>query len=1193
MKQLLYALLTSLSLLLLLHQPLEAQTARGSITGVVTDSSAAIMPNIKVIAKNLETGVQAETLTSSTGNYVIPNLQVGTYEVSASSAGFKSWSRTGIKLSVGDVIRVDPILEVGHLSEQVTVSGAVPALKTESTEVSSTMEQKLVGDVPITSTGSWGMRSIFSVMLMMPQVSSNDGQSAWGDFMIGGGQTSAWQVSVDGASVETGFRNNIGIFNRLVPTPDAVEEAHINTAAFKAEESHTSGGNMIVTTKSGTNELHGSAFDYYMSQVLNANTWGNNRIGGKKAIFHKNEFGASAGGPIYIPKLYNGKNRSFFFFAYEGSRQPSTSAPGLLTVPTAAMKRGDFSDWKKANGTLIPIFDPATTQVGPTGAYTRQAFANNTIPMSRISPIATNIMKYMVDPNISTSSVLSQYGAMVNNLRTSGTAPSKAINNAQTLKFDQNFATANRLSFTFTRNVSYSDNAYDRDPSDWSNWGPRLPFPLTGRTYYRGDTYYGAVFRANDTHMITPTLINTATFGYHRLYHQEHDVTAYVKGNNDWCQLVGALRNNPGCGNAMLSVSFATDSFYGWDASKDYDEFHNVFNIGDNLAWIKGAHSFKFGYGFQMIQTNRHYANSKAGKVGFSRLETATPTDNSGNSGSSFASFLLGAVDSGSLETGYSQGLRYPNHYFFVQDDWKITSRLTANIGLRVEINPPFYDKYGGLSYFDPALPNPAADGFPGAVRFTGVGPGRTGRMSYYDTQHGLGPRAGLAWQFEKDTVLRAGFGIFHSNYKQMGGNNGSEAAPSWVSPNAGVAPAFYWDSGWPGYQQPPYVGADYAAGSSFPLWYYIDQISGILPNSASWNLAVARALPKDFALDVTYTGTKGTHLASNRINYMQVDPKYASLGTTLNRSITDPAVVALGFASPFPSFVSLLGPNATLRQSLRLFPQYTSLGGRDWSEYDGNSTYNALIVQLTKRFSHGLSILTSYTWSKKLTDADSELPSTSDPGAGVGNGTSQNNLNRRLEKSYSTMDIPHQYKLAFSYDLPFGKGRSFFQSGILRYLIGEWTISSYALAQSGFPLGVTDNSYSNYLFAGPPRPDIVTNDWRTAQAGTGSFNPIGNLWLDSSAFRSRKNPALNPFGNAPRMNGAARSARVVRVNSTVMRGFPIKERLKAEFRWEAYDLFNNKVWTVPVLELSSASFGRVGGAAGNRTMQMALRLIF
>jgi hypothetical protein len=1166
-------------------------TVRGTITGLVTDATGAVVPGVKVIAKNTATGVLAETVSSSSGNYVIPNLQVGTYEVSVSSTGFKSWSRSGILLSVGESARVDVTLEVGQVTEQVTVSGAAPLLKTETTEVSATMESKLVGDMPVPMSSSWGMRSVFSVMLMMPQVKSNDGQGAWDDFIVGGGQGFAWQVVVDGASIETGFRNNIGVFNRLAPVLDAVEEAHVDTAAFKAEQTHTSGGNMVLTTKSGTNEFHGSAFDYYASQVFSANSWGANRIGSPKAIFHKNEFGINAGGPIFIPKIYNGKNRTFFYFGYEGSRQPSTSAAGLLTVATAAMKQGDFSDWKKANGTLIPVYDPTTTQSNPAGGYTRQVFSGNLIPASRITQIAKNITKYMPDPNRSTASVLAQYGAMVSNLQTSGTAPAKAINNAETMKFDHNFGVKNRLSLTYTRNVSYTDSAYDHDTSDWNNWGPRLPFPLTGRTYYRGSTYYGNVFRMNDTHLITPTLINTFTFGYHRLYHEEHDVTAYLKGNNDWCQLVGALSNNSGCSNAMLSVSFSTDSFYSWDATKDTDEFHNVYNAGDNISWIKGSHSFKFGYNYQMIQTNRHIWNSKAGQVSFSRLETAVPGDNSGNSGSSFASFMLGAVDSGNLSTGYALGLRYPSHSFFVQDDWKITPRLTANLGFRLEVNPAYYDKYDQQSYFDPTLPNPAASGFPGAVRYLGFGTGRENKRTWYDGQKGYGPRLGLAYQFTKDTVIRAGFGVFHSNYKQFGGNDGFAVLPVWSSTNSGITPAFYWNEGWPYFPSPPYIKPEYNAGGSFPNYYFVDQISRP-PMTSSWNFAVSRMLPANLVLDLTYAGSRGTHLASNRTNRNPVDPKYAYLGSTLNKLITDPAVVALGFKPPFANFSTLLGTRATLAQALRPFPQYTSLGGGSWTEYDGNSTYNALIAKLTKRFSHGLSMLTSYIWSKTLTDADMELPEVG-VGSGIGFGAAQNSLNKRLEKSYSALDIPHQFKMAFSYDLPFGKGRSYLQSGPLRYILGEWTFSSYTLAQSGFPLGVVDNAYSNYLLQGTPRPDVASLDWRTPVAGTGSFDPIANLWLDSSKFIRRTNPAVNPFGNAPRLNGASRSARIVRVHSTLMRGFTVKEKIKAEFRWEIYDLFNNKVWTVPTLDLSSDSFGRVGGASGSRSMQMALRLIW
>jgi hypothetical protein len=1165
-----------------------AQVTQGVVTGLVSDSTGAVIPGVKVIARNVATGVQAETVSSSTGNYVIPNLQVGTYEVSVSASGFKSWNRTGIVLFGGDNIRVDVSLEVGQVSERVTVTGAAPVLKTETTEVSSTMERKLVEQLPVPSVGvGGGMRNAFNMMMMLPQVKSNNGEGAWDDLMVGGGQGFDWNVSVDGLSVEIGFRNHPGYMNRLTPALDAVEEFRIDTAAFKAEEGHASGGMITLITKSGTNQFHGSLFDHYQSQRLDANTWGNNRLGGKKAIYHRNDFGASAGGPIFLPKLYSGKNRSYFFFAYEGYRQPSTSGRGELTVATAAMKAGDYSNWKLANGNLIPIFDPTTTKSNPAGGFLRDPFPGNQIPANRISPIARNIMKYMPDPNV--PNALTLYGAEVRNLVTTGNAPAKTIENAFSTKLDHSFGTKNRLATTFTRNGTWVDNAYAKDRESWNNWGPRLPLPLTGRTYVKGGEYYGHVLRINDTHLITPTLINNVTLGYHRLYHPEPDVTAVPSGQN-WGDKIGGLKNNPNYNNQMLSVLFSTDNWYQWDSTKDYQEYHNIYGLDEDLSWIKGSHSFKVGYGYQIIKLNRDYANQQAGQVRFHRLETARPGENTGASGNSFASFMLGAVDYGFFETGYSQGMRYPAHSVYVQDDWKVTSKLTANLGFRMEINPPVYDKYDQLSYFDPKLANPAADGYPGAVRFLGYGQGRENKRNLYDTQKGYGPRAGLAYQFAKDTVIRAGFGIFYSNYKMMGGNDGFQSAPVWQTADSGVTPAFYMDDGWPSWKAAPFINPAYNAGSVYGLWYFLDDLKH-LPTSTTWNLAVSRVLPANVVLDLTYTGTKGTHLASNRVNYMQVDPKYAYLGSTLNKRIDDPAVVALGFKAPFPSYANLMQKSATLGQSLRLFPQYTSLGGGSWKQYDGNSIYHALIIKVTKRFSHGLSLLASHTWSKQLTDADMALPGVG-IGANVGFGAAQNNLNRKLEKSYGALDIPHQFKLTASYDLPFGKGRKWATSGPLRWIVGEWNLAGYAFAQSGYPYGVIDSAYANYLYAGPARPNVNTNNWYTSAVG-GSFEPATDLMLNASAFSRRTNPAVDPFGNAPRLNGAARSWPIIRENTSLTRAFPIKESLKGEFRWESYNLFNHHTWGNPPLDLSNSQFGKITGAFGNRTMLMGLHLIW
>lgn len=1158
-----------------------AQASLGTITGLVTDTTGAVVPGAKVVARHTGTGVQSETITSSTGNYTIPHLPVGSYEIGMTVSGFKSWSRSGIQLSSSDNLRVDASLEVGQLTERVTVSAAAPALKTESTEVSTTMEGKLVSDLPLPIAGiGGGMRNAFSMMMMLPQVKSNNGESAWDDFMVGGGQGFDWNVSVDGLSVEIGFRNHPGYMNRLTPPIDSVEEFRIDTAAFKAEESHASGGMISLVTKSGTNELHGTLFDYYQSQRLDANSWINNKFGRPKAVYHRHDFGATAGGPVLLPKIYNGKNRTYFYASYEGYRFPQTYGVGELTIATAEMRRGDFSNWTLPNGVLVPIYDPITTRANPSGAgFIRDIFPGNQIPASRISPLSRNIAAFMPDPN--------RPGVIRNYVTPSG-GLIKRIENAYMAKIDHSINNANRFSFTFSKNGVYWDANYNTQRDVAANWGTSLPFPLAGRRYTRVDEYHGQVYRFNDTHIVRPNLINNLTLGFHRLYHPEHDVTAYPQSQN-WGDKLGGIKNNPGLNWHFPAVRFSTDNYYGWESTKAYDEYHNVWGLGDNLTWIRGSHTFKFGYNYELVMTNRNNDNQKAGDLFFHRLETARPEDNSANSGSSFASFLLGAVDNGTFSTGFAQLLRYPMHSLFVQDDWKLSPRVTVNLGFRLELNPPFWEKHDRISYFDPFLANPAANGRPGALRFLGEGPGRTGTRNFYNTQKGYGPRVGIAWQATQKTVIRAGAGTFYSNYKPWGFNLGFYAQPSWASTNQGVTPAFYWDNGWPQWAAPPSTDPGFNARFSVP-WIHLEDLRR-LPTSHTWNFAIQRIIGQGFLLDLTYTGTKGTYLAANRSNPMQIDPQYARLGSLLNRNIDDPQVRAAGFSAPFANFSQLMARNATLGQALRMFPQFTGAGGGSWQQYDGNSTYHALIIKATKRFSNGLSMLASHTWSKQLTDADMALPGVG-IGQGVGFSAAQNHFDRRAEKSYSALDLTHQFKLTASYDLPFGKGRRYFSSGPGRWILGEWNLSTFTFLNSGFPLGILDTAYNNFLLGGPARPNVLSHNWRAPMGGS-EFDPDRDLLFDRSAFARRTNAAADPFGNSPRLNGAMRSFPIYRSNIAITRGFTIKDRATAQLRWEVFDLFNHKTWSLPPADLSNTQFGRVTNAAGNRSMQLGLKLVF
>jgi hypothetical protein len=595
-----------------------------------------------------------------------------------------------------------------------------------------------------------------------------------------------------------------------------------------------------------------------------------------------------------------------------------------------------------------------------------------------------------------------------------------------------------------------------------------------------------------------------------------------------------------------------------------------------------------------MLNTNNR--NRQAGDVFFHRLETARPADNSGQSGSAYASFLLGLVDNGGFTIPNTSMLRFPYHAFFAQDDWKIRPRLTANIGLRYEMNLSVYEKYDRFSYFDPNLANPAANGYLGALRFLGNGSGREGRRNLHNTAAGWGPRLGFAYQIKENTVVRVGGGVFYSTVKVpglSGANNGFTNSPGWNSADQGITPAFQWDRGFPAWQAPPFIDPGFNAGFGVP-WWGADEIAK-LPQSSTWNVALSRAMRGGLVLDATYTGSKGTYLPSDRVNIMQIDPRYVTLGALLNRPIDDPQVAAAGFGAPFANFKQLLGGQATLGQALRRFPQYTGVSTGGMMNHSGNSTYHALIVKATKRFSGGLTLLTSYAWSKLLTGAGSSEPWIAGVvGAAVGAGAAQNHYNRGPEKSYGVLDYPHMFKLTASYDLPFGKGKQYLTTGIANHLMGGWNLSTYTFAQSGYPMGVVDTGFQNNLRAGTPRPNILSHDWRAPLAGS-QFDPDKDNFYNRGAFQRRTSPFADPFGNAPRFVGVTRMFPTYRTNLAVARSFRILERLKADLRADIFHLWNQKTWNRPVTQdLSNLTqFGVITGASGNRNMQIGLKLIF
>jgi hypothetical protein len=1159
--------------------PARAQSATtGNITGLVRDGSGAVVPNAGIVARNEATNVEYRAETSGTGNYAILNLPIGSYEVTVSTSGFKSWSRAKIPVASSETVRVDVTMQVGEVIERVQVVARAPALQTESAQVSSSIERRQVEDLPVAVGAIGGMRTALSLMIMLPEVRSDKGEGSGNtpSMRIGGGQSLGWSISVDGQRVETGWRNIATEQNQFAPPIEAVEEFRVDSGSFKASDHQSSGGMVTMVTKSGTNEFHGSVFDFYQSQNFNANSWLNNKLGRAKPVFHRHDFGFTAGGPVIVPKIYNGRNKSHFFVAYEGYRFPQTTSVTQSTVPTTAMRGGDFRGWVD-QGQLIPIYDPGSTRRGPAGEYIRDPFPANVIPGDRISPISKKIAAYYPDPNAP---------GLLNNYLGPASAFTRDVVNTWTTRGDQSIGARNRLGVTFTRRRSKSATSWDEDPLNPRSW-PGLPYPL-GSQSKAGIPGLGDLVRANDSHVLAPNMINTLTFGFHRHALVREDVSV---GRERWGEVLGGLKNAHDANAHFPTLEFATDNYTGASTHFIVDRGTRVYGLDDSVSWIRGNHNLQFGYSLNVMLYAEDIDSYVAGTNSFHRLETARPADNSGRSGNSFASFLLGAVHSGGVNTPSISLLRYPYHAFFVQDDWKITTRLTANLGFRMEVNRPVTEAEDRASYFDPALPNPAADGFLGALRFLGQGPGREGRRTFFDASKGWGPRAGLAYQLTPQTVVRAGFGLYYAPNKFRLSGLGFDTAPRWTSVNQGVDPAYYWDGGYPGWQRPPFIDPGYTTGLGVS-WPHADNLS-TAPTNAAFNFSISRTVPGNLVLDLTYSGNKGTRLSTNRLNYAQVAPEYAYLGSLLNRPIDDPAVARLGFAAPFPSFKALMGSRATLAQALRMFPQYSGVGNSEMSDLTGNSTYHSFLVRLNKRYSNGLSLLFSYVWSKMLTDADATAPGVANNfGSQIGGGPAQNHYDRSSEKSYSVVDMPHLVKATFSYDLPLGKGRPWLNRGPSAAILGGWNVAGFLVAQSGYPLGVLDSGFANYLFGGPARPNILSHDLRAPVAGE-RFDPDRDLVLNAGAFARRTDPSRDPFGNAPRFVGRTRWAGVTRENVTVQKRFYIfRERLAASLRWEIYDLLNHKTWNNPQsLDLANRQFGVVTGAFGNRTMQFGAKL--
>lgn len=1127
-----------------------AQSNTGSLSGRVTDPSEAVVTGAKVTVTNDETGVAVSTTTNSEGLYQFLSLPVGAYTIQVEHPGFRLTRQTGIRIDVATRDSVNISLSVGDTTQTVSVSSDAPLMSTETSDTGTVFAPKFMKDAPLFVNG--GFRNPENFISYVPGV--NNGQQ---DSSINGGARRSKEVLIDGASHTNPESGGVAFAaNGGIGSVEMYGEFKLLTSNFSAEYGRTGGGVEVFVTRSGTNALHGTAFDFLRNDKFDAAGWTVNQrrpyLG--KSKIRQNEFGVAAGGPVFVPKLYNGRNKTFWYFTWNGYKQNNGGGTTVASVPTALMKQGNFSELGSRQ-----IFDPDTTQT-VNGVITRTAFPGNIIPKNRWSSVSSKMLSLIPDPT--------GPGLSSNFATTSLTTVDR---NIYSIKLDHSFSERNRISglYSWQRLDALTQSG--------------LPGPLaTGSINHDKPD----ITRLNHDFNFTPRLLNHATFGLSRYQALFNQLPDHLK---DWAVTLG-LKGVATNGSQSFPIVTFTDSLtgYGTDPKNRGAQQNWTYEFIDGVSWLKGRHEFKFGFEYHKGRTFQDpFDDSYAhGKFNFNSLQTADPTNRSAT-GYSFASFLLGDPNDARRDFN-TKGvdIKYGYRALWANDNFKVTPKLTLNLGLRWELFIPRTDTNLTLSAFDPTIPNPAAGGRLGALSFAGTGTGRNGRVRFGDIYYdNFGPRIGAAYQLTPKTTLRGGYGMYFSAANGNTGGGcfpcgwGVSASPTPTSPD-GISPAFNWDNGFlvpPGFVPPPVIDPSYANGQTVLVVSKEDGLAGRIQN---WQINVQRELPKGFLADVAYLGSKGTRL-NNYVPYNQVDPKYLSLGSLLSASITDPRVVAAGFQVPYAGFTG------TLAQALRPYPQYNNIIHTYLGQ--GATRYDALQAKLEKRYS-ALTLLLGYTWEKNL----SINGAFTQTGNGIG---PQDQYNLKVEKALSIHDIPHTLNLVYAYDLPFGRGHRWLNSsnGFVNAVAGGWTLSGIHQYRSGTLIQISapvNTLGTGVLFTPALRVNTTGSAIRSGVDRTAlDPNNPDVRWINRAAFSI---PGAFQFGSASPFLNDLRNPPFFTEAFSIVKRVKMWERADIEYRADMSNVLNRTSFGGVNVNLSDANFGRVTGVQqGPRIIQMALRLNF
>lgn len=1127
-----------------------AQTFQGSLRGRVVDATNTATSGAKIIIIDEATKVNRLTVSNEQGEYVFTSVTPATYTVVAEAAGFKTLERPRVIVSTQANITLDLQLEVGQVSEQITVTEETPPLQTADASTGQVIDSQKITDLPILGRNPFFTAKLAQsvVFVANPKFARMQDQNGNSQVSIAGGPLRTNNYLVDGISIADSTNRAV-----ILPSPEAVQELKLQVSTFDAEVGRTGGGTFNTLLRSGTNEFHGSAVGHIRETDWLANNFFANRAGQKIADQPFRDWAASFGGPIRIPKLYDGRNKTFFFISTEAYRQRDGSTT-LLSVPTALERKGDFSQSFARNGSLQKIYDPLAP-LNPDG--TRKPFDGNVIPTNQLSSVGLNLVSYYPLPNLPTA----YFGAP--NYIATGSYPNRG--DQSTWKADHQFSSWLRLSGSYIHQKTFETSA----PNLFGNAG-------SSNQGYCCDRKVDAT-QANATVTPNPTTAIAIRWGFNRFYTKSTQASAgFDVGSLGLPPSLVSVTPNP----AFPSITMGDVSSFGGGGTSQDVYYSRSFNT--TVSKFLGKHSVKAGFEFRTL----HDAGTPVSgptSLNFSDVFTRiNPRATTAGTGASLATLLLGYPTGGSMNvvTNFDDSIRY--YGWFVHDDYRVTPKLTLNIGFRFEYESGIREANNKLIVgFDPTAPSPLQATVPspqlfGVVQYAGVNgnPTQTGDALAIKPS----PRFGFAYSVDDKTVVRGGYGIFWAptffNFQNAIGY--SQTTSILPSTDGNATPAASLQNPYPaGLLQPTENSLGGLSGIGQPITVFNpkSQSAGYVQQ---YSLEVQRQAPAGFVVTVGALGSHALHLFQNGQNINQLDPSYFSLGSALTQSVANPLYNNGGTGT-------VGTPTVSRAQLLMPFPQFTSvaLANSDTA----SSRYYSFYVRAQRRFANGLSVLASYTWSRSMdnitginTAGTSQIASLTGP---------QNAYNLAGEWSLSTQDAPNRFTTAITYDLPFGKGKPFLKNNRwLDLAVGGWSINAFSVIQSGYPLSVTQPNNNSVIGASYQRPNATGASPETS----GSTSDRINGWLNPAAFSQA--PQFT-FGNTSRFLNV-RGPGLRNLDLSLFKSFYVTERVKAQFRAEALNATNTVYFGVPNTTFTNSQFGLITNQINNpRMIQLGARVTF